>query len=538
MWTTINRARDTLYRLSPALLERAKNQLLDNIKSQPDLLRDAPDIIRGDRKFILKLLEREPSAMRHIPEHLKRNKGFVMKAIRRNVDVYDELDNDMKDNKEVLLTAVRLDGRALLSANDAFKCDREVVKTAVMSNGSGLLDACQQLKNDRELAFEAVKRWPSQIAHVSPRLKRDMELAHLAVEKDGFSLGYLPSRLRRDPSLVQEAVRSDGLALAYVGPMFKRDQALILTAVENNPDAIESVSKTVMRDPGFQKAVALLSVPALETIRSTLGLEISDEARNAQAAMLDAFKLLDIESPHRFKRSAEIIRNRYEIAPEPIKQALEDRLGKEYFLTKTGRQDKPLAVVVLAKEDHNNALANTSIDDISRRYEVLYFEAGTDTKLIDAIRQAPHSSERKIAVMMIGGHGSRGKTFLGDPYNTSPEDAAYLDPSDRDKLASLRDTVACGAKIILASCSGGRESDFSGSGVDSIAELIHQTWPQAELFSTTAVTGIRVDFDPMGKVNGLSAISFGQVIRNFDTLVLHVPAERRGCDTAPTDGSN
>ncbi len=144
---------------------------------------------------------------------------------------------------------------------------------------------------------------------------------------------------------------------------------------------------------------------------------------------------------------------------------------------------RPLAVVVYPKNDWNGGFYDTNPTIrslIEHNYRVMFYEAETDTDMINSLKGA--TNQQKASIIVLGGHGSRDAISFGtdDPATyrfTLAGNSRTLNLNDQRKLsqANISSTLIKNGQIILESCSTGEGK----SQKNNIANLLRKAFPQA-----------------------------------------------------------
>lgn len=180
-------------------------------------------------------------------------------------------------------------------------------------------------------------------------------------------------------------------------------------------------------------------------------------------ALLTASRL-GVQSPFRF-------------SPSGLTELMENRVNNK-------RDDRPLAIVVYPREDHNGVFSDTAseVDKLIKGgYRVMFYEVANDTEARDALKNASHlgeSGEQKASLLVIGGHGDRTTISFGagDPAAGVIEDTTKtFDLKDLELLQGVSGSLEEGGSIVLISCSNGEGK----AGVDNVANLMRKAFPQA-----------------------------------------------------------
>ncbi len=190
------------------------------------------------------------------------------------------------------------------------------------------------------------------------------------------------------------------------------------------------------------------------------------------------------------------IQNPFRCPPEFLINAVKERTSPRV-------DGRPLAVVVMSRADGNQFMEGNreSLAGLQKAgYRVMFYEAGTDTQLVDSLHAGTAQGQKADVIIMMG-HGSRTAMALGgDDPRTSGQgvtnDAMTLTIQDERLLAGAGSTLKAGGTIVMVSCSLGE----GGKGSDNMANMLRRAFPdagQGRIFTATDPTrGPRIDFDP------------------------------------------
>jgi hypothetical protein len=370
---------------------------------------------------------------------------------------------ELKSDKFFVLQVVRDCGEALRHASEALRSDRQVVQAAVRSTGTAIGHAAGPLKADKVLVLEAVKDDSRAYTELAPPISDDPDvlLETLRLSAPGESAFHL--------------------ALGRVRATRSGDAAFHLRLLRRNAWAIDHVPAALLQDPAFAAEAARTFPPLLDReplVRQKERIFAGHpDVRRRHDEVRSGLERLGIEDPMRL-RSAEL-----------LDEVLQNRLDP-------GKTDKPMAVVVFCKSDtdHNGAMRRHNIDELSRNYRVMYYEARTDRDLIEAVRDAGRSEQASLVV--IAGHGEKRTIDLGDA-DASGLEEFMLDHGDEAKLraAKLEQLVRPDATVMLMSCSTGE-----GRGeAENIANLLARLLPGREVFAPVNPTSDQLKFDQEGR---------------------------------------
>ena len=397
--------------------------------------------------------------------------------------------------------------------------DREFQKKAVLADPAFLQVADEPLKGDRDLVLEAVRCCGSALQFASPELRADREVVRTAVEGDGVALQFADEKLRADRGLAMAALKDMCEAYRFLPDSLKKDPEILLEVTRMLPGALENqvdltglsrdfmlqmvrehsrvftlLPEAVRNDREFQIQCALSYPPMLngdlEDQRSEL-LEASPELRKRYETLNQEVAALGFETTARFhnaKLLEEVLRNRKDPSVD---------------------DGRPVAVVVYPKPtgDPDGAFDWTSMVELTQRYRVMFYEVGTDSGLIDALKEG--GKARPADLVVLAGHGQQGVTSLSWGHGV-PQDSEVLDVEDEQQLvdAGVEQSVQPGASIVMLSCSTG-EGRQAG---DNIANMLARVYPGREVLAPVVNSGAQLKFDEQGRFTDPGYIGGDEVL--------------------------
>ena len=173
-------------------------------------------------------------------------------------------------------------------------------------------------------------------------------------------------------------------------------------------------------------------------------------------------------------------------------------------LTKASPQ-KPLAVIIHNKNDNNeafsNALYNTELLHVLNHYSVCLFETDNRTEAFENIKRAAMTGKNpgKISLLILGGHGTPYSLNWGETADTEDESddknklkqlereqERYFSIFDEARFADMGEYIAPRGKIVLVSCSTGRDIQ----GEKNLAQVIAENIPHATVYAPQTKTHV------------------------------------------------
>jgi hypothetical protein len=409
---------------------------------------------------------------------LQNDPAFQRRAVTVNKDLFKLVDPSLRSDKALLMEIVRHDGCALKHASDALRSDPELVRAAVKDNGLAIEFAGDALKRDKSLALEAVFNQPDAFIHLDPKLKADPDVAFEAYRTCVKGEDFLEPT-DEEPQAIPESLREN--------------REFMLRLAKANIWSFGSVHSSLLRDRTFDAEVSMAFPPVLDRFGAELREELFQlrpELRQRYETVKQQLKDLGIEDPMRLRSSKlldEVLRNR--LAPE------------------SDKDKRPTALLVFGKTtaDPTRAFYHNNLDDLTKHYRVMYYEASSEDQLMAALRDG---SKRDTAeLLMVGGHGNREGLNLGRdhdhydgpraPGEKDPSEALLLDLTDEDQLkaAGLQNVLRPDAKVVLDSCSTGE----GGAEGTNLANVMARVFPGREVIAPMEPVTVKLRVDDEGR---------------------------------------
>jgi uncharacterized protein DUF4116 len=367
--------------------------------------------------------------------------------------------------------------------------DKSVILPLVQQAGENLRCASARLQADPEVVRAAVQSRGTAIEYASPELKKDKALALEAIRDDAKAYLLLDPKLLADPDVQLEALRLAQprsavawVALAHLPEALREDPAFHLKMLRQNAWSVEDLPPKLLQDPGFLTDAAMDFPPLLDSAplresRDQL-LAGNPQLRQRYESVTQELRQLGIEDGMRL-RSADLL-------DKVLRNRLEPR----------GADARPIATVVFCKEDtdHNGAMLRHNLDELSRHYRVMYYEARTDRELVDALKDAGRDGAASLVV--LGGHGTWNGINLGSVEGRIDGEKA-LDLEDERLLwnAGLDSAIRPDAKVVLLSCSTGKGRDSENNMANMLAGVL----PGREVYAPIEPTMDQLKFDESGR---------------------------------------
>ena len=299
-----------------------------------------------------------------------------------------------------------------------------------------------------------------------------------------------------DPDILFEAARLSGnpeRVLAYMPPELRKDREWLLKMAKTNIWTLNCVPDEILKDPKFMTEVAMAFPPLLDDPkfkpRKQELLDASPALKERYETVKKACAELHIDDPMRLRSAAlldEVVHNRQS--------------------ARAANDSRPTAVVVYAKQDtdHNDSLKGHNIDELTKHYRVMFYEARTEQDFINAVCDG--GKDGKAALVAVDGHGTRSEMNLGDAVyrgDQAKHEENRLDIGDEAQFraAGLEKFVEPNATILLEACSNGADK---ASG-DNPANMFARIFPGRDVYAPDRpVEIIRIDLDEKGQVRGPS----------------------------------
>ena len=285
---------------------------------------------------------------------------------------------------------------------------------------------------------------------------------------------------------ISETLTEHPLSIQYFPEEVRNDQELVLTAAEQDANALDFASEALRNDREFILAALKIDPGFWAGVPESLK---GDAIFCRQAA----FAVLDIDHPIRLMNQEEMIRNRYSVAGQEERTALEAILGPVYF-EGVENDTRPLCVIIYPDDDWNGVMSVTQTDMLSEAYRVIYYDVSTDEELVNDIRQATIDSGQQASLLILTGHGTREGMTLG----SEPDESSYMALADTNLIARLQGCVEDNGHVILQSCSTGEGKDPT-DGIDNFAEFVHSIWPNAWTHAPTGDESNMILLDENGE---------------------------------------
>ena len=164
-------------------------------------------------------------------------------------------------------------------------------------------------------------------------------------------------------------------------------------------------------------------------------------------------------------------------------------------------ENKPLAVVILQKEDYNGVLYKFAkvLSKLINNYKLLIYEVSNEDEFYKRLNEV-YEDFGKINILIIGGHGNEEHIA----FSFKAKEKEKLDKSDKKEIEPLKNIFHENSLIILFSCS-------TGKGENSIGELLSKTLNVKVFAPSKDVRSMDFMLDENGKVVGV--IYDGEQIR-------------------------
>lgn len=426
---------------------------LTHSRSSPDLYSIPPRLL-ANPEFALDAAIKQPSLLRDVAPSLSASRAFVERVIRHQPAAVRFLPDSLSRDRSFLRSLLERSG-SLLEHLESLQWDEEMCRVALRSSFSALGSVRNQtVLADRELIAEALRNGGGMTARGDEWWTSDAALSKVAVEHSSLALNHVKETALTDEVLRAAAGRS---AASVVDNHYRLDanqRAWVQAMVDANPVLLAATA-----DP-------------------TLWANATPAAREQGERLRELRESLNLDLLGRFD------------TPEAMEEILENRRAPEAV------DHRPLAVVILSKDDWNGAFKVPNYAALTEGYRVLYYEADDDTDIRAAVLEA--TTSQKASLLVVGGHGERERLALGasDPRfgEVNEDEADYLDLTDRADLEGLSARTEAGAHVVLLSCSNGE-----GRGaVENVANLVAAAFPAQTIWSSTTPSNLQWELDEQG----------------------------------------
>lgn len=300
------------------------------------------------------------------------------------------------------------------------------------------------------------------------------------------------------------ATTAGAIALAQKHP---KDEAAMLAAIATNEETLKYAHASLRKSPAFLKKAALANpVVVLPELQNEYGRFAMDSIVD------DSTRRVLLRDPE-VKAAVTAFQKRLAACPD-LKGELFD--NKRFLatvidnrLSPKANDPRPVAVVVYPKQDWNGQFFGNlgEMEALTKAHRVMFFQVGTDAEFASAMKAG--TAGKPAELVFVGGHGEPTLTAFGedDPARLPPalrkklesaklsekdraklsetlaevNEEKYLDFSDRDLLAPLKDRLAKGGNVVLMSCSTGK----GGAKSQNLANFLHQVFPQGRIHAPT-----------------------------------------------------
>ncbi len=284
-------------------------------------------------------------------------------------------------------------------------------------------------------------------------------------------------------------------------------KAVALAAMTTSEEMVMKLSPALKKDMAFLKQAALanpaLVMPELQNEYLRGGIRNAFPEARQNKLLADP----DVKAAVAAQRAA------LAAAPDIRADSFDNRRILAQLLhnraNPTEVDSRPTAVAVYPKSDWNGQFTGTAsqLQDLTKAYRLMFYQVETDAEFGGAVK---HATQNKPAdLVIIGGHGEATLTAFGadDPARLPPamrkrleggrmgpkeqeklmarlavvNEEKYLDFSDADIVAGIKDRIGKGANVVVMSCSTGK----GGATGNNIANFLHGLLPQAHIHAPT-----------------------------------------------------
>lgn len=157
------------------------------------------------------------------------------------------------------------------------------------------------------------------------------------------------------------------------------------------------------------------------------------------------------------------------------------------------KDNRPVLLALFAKSDPNGAFYSTSyrIENLMKYYRIILAESETEEGFYQVLKDVKQD-QGKISALILHGHGTEGSTRLGD----GDDERYMLDLGDKDEMMHVKDVFSEKPKIILVSCSTGKDQ--------GIGQMVSLVW-NGHLFAPGHSTTLKsIDLDGNGAIRDVT----------------------------------
>ena len=288
---------------------------------------------------------------------------------------------------------------------------------------------------------------------------------------------------------------------------FPKSRAVALAALTTSENMVMNISKAFQKDMALLKEAAVanpvLVLPEMQSPYIQAGMKMALPDARREALLKDK----DVQAAVKAFQAA--VAQFPDMQPSTFNNR---RIFAQLVHNRANPQEvdaRPRAVVIYPKDDWNGQFSGSGsyVEDLTRGYRVMYYQVESDAAFAKAVQDGTNA--QKAQLLFIGGHGEPTVTAFGadDPARLPPEmrkrlegnrlgakemaqmmarlaevnEEKYLDFSDADLLAPLKNRLEAGSNIVLMSCSTGK-GDKKGK---NLANFLHQQFPQARVHAPT-----------------------------------------------------
>lgn len=404
-----------------------------------------------------------------------------------------------QDDPDMVMTAVSSNGEALCSASPRLRADLPTALVAVAQSWSALRCADPLLQANPIVVHAALRQHDAgdgaqALQYAAPALQADFATVQIAVDQHVVGFYYAAPIMQANHVIAHSAIMQDGGALGAADPSLQADRTLALTAIWRNAYALPYVAPSLQANPDFLIEAVLANVNAMQHM--PLDVRPVTWARAMRRHNWSA--LLPASATRTPASWGTAIRKRFGIEYVGRFRSMDHLYTMLHNRAHPGRtREKPVAVLLMAKADWNDALAKFPLHDrlAELGYAVSYYEVGYDTEIEPILSEATRGGRRPVSLLAIAGHGfsSEAAIDLGGRYRTGyfigsvmPTDGSPISPqAHEEEYLDWRDLtpatqipfakyLAPQGDVLLLSCSAARLTDFNA---DNMANLLAAQLP-------------------------------------------------------------
>jgi len=475
----------------------------------------------------IRVLHRRPGAIEQL-QGASRSDVLVKTAVAMQGDLLRHGSQSQRDNKDLVLAAVKSDGAALQYASERMRKDPEVVDAAAATSKEALKHSLLSGAEARTAALISTRNFGLEESAKGRLVDADFVIAlaeflcdrrrpeacvGLSSSKYFFEhhledpefcarlFQYAPSFFtsmpeeRRTPEMrFAYALRTGGdyraladsgtLRLDEMQQLARRHPSKFVSAFTRGKSADDlqgDLRKAVLTAIAEDHAVAR-DLPADAWSDSQLIADAVTASPMLYRWMAPARqKWLGALQPDAVKRGEDFMERldacNIDLGRFSGRSGLLTEIVENRFYSGTD-DPRPRAIVVFPRDDYNDAFNTPPIDELRKKYRLMYYEAGDVPELAQGLAAASRGGN--VGAVIIGGHGSPQSLQLGKSVDR-PDAPTHLRPENAKLLAQALPPARMnpGCRVSLESCKSGRGGLFTRNLAVTLGDVWPVAWVQA-----------------------------------------------------------